>query len=137
MSLPSKPRFRLDHGRLIPIQECAPGAAHGYNEFSNRGQEGPEITAWPKIKHYRLTTGEPPHIMGKPDPIALTNQEMRICSILGLGAEELGVFLRSWMPNYQAKPKRPETQEEFERALWQAGKQLPMHRRRFQGENSG
>jgi hypothetical protein len=30
------------------------------------------------------TTGQQPHVMGPPDPVKLSNQELEICKILGL-----------------------------------------------------
>ncbi len=128
-----KPRFRYDHltHRLVPIQELPEGKARGSNEFSNRGlgEEYNEITVWPKTLHYRLTTGDSQrHYMGRPEPVQLDQQEKWICTVLGLAEWELGIFLRSWQTNanggdssYNAM-KRPETLEQFKKALTVSGK---------------
>lgn len=123
-----KPRFRLDHGRMIPIVECQPGNAMGCTEFSNRGLPDMyhEVTYWPKTQKYRLTTGaEFRHVMGKPEPMRLSNQEKWICSVLGLDEFSLGIFLRSWEPgkgeHVRVKGKRPETLEELRFELWRTG----------------
>jgi hypothetical protein len=118
-----KPRFRLDHGRLVPIQELEPGSARNTNEFSNRGLPDAygEVTIWPKRLVYRLTSGAQPHVMGKPDPVKLSRTEEAMAKILGLNELELGVFLRSWATteNHQ-RSKRPQTPWEFQRALHEA-----------------
>lgn len=119
-----KPRFRYSHALKRLVRVCEPGVARGYNEFSNRGLEGPEITVWPRREHHK-TTGYEWGKLGIPEPVRLNGEQQRMAAILGLSPEELGIFLLSWMPKVEGgvtgqkgmSIKPPETIEQIRHEL--------------------
>jgi hypothetical protein len=58
-SLRAKPRYRLDHGRMIPIRPMPYGYAYGCFDLNSRGKAwGVNVTVWPSQSHqHALFTG--------------------------------------------------------------------------------
>lgn len=102
------------------VTHCEPGNAAGCFDLNNRGQDGPEITCWPKQKHGKFTTGEGEMYTFRPEPITLNAEEKRICSVIGLEERDLHTFLRDWQPVGDIRDK-PITLEEVRRQLSRFG----------------
>lgn len=89
------------------VQVLPPGAAYGSADLRNHGLPlEVEITCWPKLHHYRLTTGDKSKLGAAEQwDKALTDKERWLARQVGITDYELALYLLSWKPVAQGYEK--------------------------------